>query len=72
MIYIYNCYGGTHSSSMAAAVHLKRIPDNRIPTREEILKIQYFNTLGYKDMGKILYRGTDDEGNKVFTLGRGT
>ncbi|MDP4094653.1 MAG: DUF3189 family protein, partial [Bacillota bacterium] len=46
--------------------------DNRIPTREEILKIQYFNTLGYKDMGKILYRGTDDEGNKVFTLGRGT
>lgn len=72
MIYIYNCYGGTHSSSIAAAVHLKRIPSDRIPSREEILNIQYFNKLSYKDMGKIIYRGTDDEGNKVFTLGRGT
>ena len=72
MIYIYNCYGGTHSSSIAAEVHLKRIPSDRIPSTEEILNIQYFNKLTYKDMGKIIYRGTDDEGNKVFTLGRGT
>ncbi|MHB8158560.1 MAG: DUF3189 family protein, partial [Desulfocucumaceae bacterium] len=25
-----------------------------------------------KDMGRIIYRGMDDEGNKVYTVGRGT
>lgn len=72
MIFIYNCYGGTHSSSLAAAVHLNKLPLDRIPTREEILGTDYFNKLTYKDMGKVLYRGTDSDGNKVFTIGRGT
>ncbi len=72
MIYIYNCYGGTHSSSLASAVHLKKLPLDRIPTTEEILGTDYFNKLNSKDMGKIIYRGTDDEGNKVYTIGRGT
>ena len=26
MIFIYNCYGGTYSSSLASAVHLKKLP----------------------------------------------
>jgi hypothetical protein len=72
LIYIYNCYGGTHSSSLASAVHLKKLPLDRIPTTEEILGTDYFNKLNSKDMGKIIYRGTDDEGNKVYTIGRGT
>ena len=36
MIYIYNCYGGTHSSALAAAYHLKKLPANREPTDKEI------------------------------------
>ena len=72
MIYIYNCYGGTHSSSLAAAVHLKKLPLDRIPSKEEILNVDGFNKLTYKDMGKIIYHGTDEEGNKVFSVGRGT
>jgi hypothetical protein len=72
MIFIYNCFGGTHSSSLAAAVHLGKLPTNRRPTTEEILGIEYFNKLTYKDMGKIIYRGTDEEGNKVYSIGRGT
>lgn len=72
MIFIYNCYGGTHSSSLASAVHLKKLPLDRIPTRDEILGTDHFNKLTYKDMGRIIYRGTDDEGNKVFSVGRGT
>ena len=71
MIFIYNCYAGTHSSSLASAVHLKKLPVDRIPTREEILATDYFDKLNSKDMGRIIYRGTDDEGNKVFTMGRG-
>jgi len=72
MIIIYNCYGGTHSSSLASAIHLRKLPSDRVPTREEILNTDYFNKLTYKDMGKLIYKGTDDEGNKVFSLGRGT
>lgn len=71
MIFIYNCYGGTHTSSLASEIHLKRLPADRLPTKDEILGAKYFNKLNSKDMGKFFYRGTDDEGHKVFTLGRG-
>lgn len=71
MIFIYNCYAGTHSSSIASAVHLNELPDNRIPSEEEIFSTRYFDKLTPKDIGKIIYRGTDEEGNKLFTLGRG-
>ena len=72
MIFIYNCYGGTHSSSLASAIHLNKLPQDRIPTKSEILNTDYFNKLSCKDMGRIIYRGMDEEGNKVFSLGRGT
>lgn len=72
MIYIYNCYGGTHSSSLASAIHLGLLPDDRIPSKEEILSLPYFNKLTRKDMGKIIFRGTDNEGCSVYSVGRGT
>jgi hypothetical protein len=72
MIYIYNCYGGTHSSSLASAIHLGNLPVDRIPTKQEILNTAHFDKLTYKDMGVIIYRGTDKWGNKVYTMGRGT
>lgn len=72
MIFIYNCYGGTHSSSLASAIHLQKLPTDRIPTKDEILKTAYFNKLKYKDMGRIIFRGIDAEGNKVYSIGRGT
>jgi hypothetical protein len=71
MIFIYNCYAGTHSSSLASAVHLKKLPVDRVPTKQEILKTDYFDKLTKKDFGRIIFRGTDEEGNKVFTIGRG-
>lgn len=72
MIFIYNCYAGTHSSSLASAVHLKKLPSNRIPTREEILNTDYFDKLTNKDIGKLIFRGTDEDGNRVYSLGRGS
>lgn len=72
MIFIYNCYGGTHSSVIASEIHLKRLPCDRKPTKEEILGAKYFNKLNYSDMQKFIFHGIDDEGNKVYTLGRGT
>lgn len=72
MVYIYNCYAGTHSSSLAAAIHLNKLPSDRIPGSDEILRVDLFNKLETKDMGKIIYHGADEEGNKVFTMGRGS
>lgn len=72
MVIIYNCYGGTHSSILASAIHLKKLPDDRIPTKEEILSLQFFNKLTYKDMGRLIFHGPDDEGNRIYTIGRGT
>lgn len=71
MIFIYNCFAGTHSSVLAASYHLKKLPIDRPPTKNEILNIELFNKLTIDDRGKFFYHGKDDEGNKVFTIGRG-
>ncbi|OIU68552.1 DUF3189 family protein [Rossellomorea aquimaris] len=71
MIYIYNDFGGTHTTSLAAAYHLKKLPQSeRILTSEEILNVPYFNQLTKKDFGKLIFHGIDDEGSPVYTIGR--
>ncbi len=71
MIYIYNCYGGTHSSVLAIAYHLKMLDETREPTKEEILGLPNFNKLVYGNRGELFYYGCDEEGNKVYNVGRG-
>lgn len=71
MIYIYNCFAGTHSSVLAASYHLNRLPTDRPPTRDDLEKIELFDKLRVTDRGKFFYHGKDEEGNKVFTIGRG-
>lgn len=71
MIYIYNDYGGTHTTSLAAAYHLKQLPQSeRKLTSEEILNVKYFNQLTKEDFGKIIFHGKDEEGNSVYSIGR--
>lgn len=71
MIYIYNDYGGTHTTSMAAAYHLKQLPQSeRKLTTEEILNVKFFNKLTHADFGKLIFHGTDEDGNLVYTIGR--
>jgi hypothetical protein len=71
VIYIYNDYGGTHTTSLAAAYHLKQLPQSeRKLTTEEILNVKFFNKLTNEDFGKIIFHGVDDEGHSVYTIGR--
>ena len=71
MIYIYNDFAGTHSTALAAAYHLKQLPQSeRKLTSEEILNVNYFNKLTNKDFGKLLFHGKDENGNSVYTIGR--
>ncbi len=67
---IYHDVGGAHSTAMAAAIHLRILPNDRVPSTEEIMDIGFFDTMEKKDRGKILYRGKDEFGNEVYTLGR--
>lgn len=71
MIYIYHDFGGTHTTSLAAAYHLGiLVPSTQIPTKEEILDLPYFNKLKKSDTGKIIFHGIDEDGNPVYTLGK--
>ncbi|UOQ43315.1 DUF3189 family protein [Halobacillus salinarum] len=70
MIFIYNDYGGTHTTSMAAAFHLELVAPEKELTKEEVLSIPYFNQLTKKDFGRLIHHGNDSEGNPVYTLGR--
>ncbi len=70
MIYIYNDYAGTHSTALAAAYHLKKLPTDRKLTKQEILNVDYFTKLTKDDFGKIFFHGIDDEGNAVYSIGR--
>ncbi|PFK31210.1 ABC transporter [Bacillus cereus] len=72
MIFIYTDFGGTHTTSLAAAYHLNKLPTDRILTKEEILNVEYFNKLKTSDMGKLIFRGRDAGGNPVYTIGHGT
>jgi hypothetical protein len=71
MIYIYNDFAGTHTTSLAAAYHLKQLPQSeRKLTTEEILNVKYFNQLTNEDFGRIIFHGKDEDGNSVYTIGR--
>jgi len=67
---IYHCVGGSHSSVLAAAIHLGLLPENKKPTIYDILNVPFFDTLSKHEQGRILLRGIDKKGNKVFTLSR--
>jgi hypothetical protein len=50
MIYIYNDYGGTHTTSLAAAYHLKQLPQSeRKLTSESINEIGFWKNYFSRD-----------------------
>jgi hypothetical protein len=69
MIYIYNDFGGTHTTSLAAAYHLHLLKRGNL-TKKDILSVPFFNQLTKKDTGHIFYHGMDEEDNPVYTIGR--
>lgn len=66
---IYHCYGGTHSSVIAAALHLGLLEKNRLPSAGELLACPNFDQRTNRDYGKIFYIGTDELGHQVFVMG---
>lgn len=69
MIVIYYDYGGTHTSVVASAIHLGKLNPTRIPENEEISKLPLFDSITQNELGHIVYNGTDEYGNNIYTMG---
>jgi len=67
---IYHCYGGAHSSVIAAALHLKLIEKYQLPDKDELMALPYFDKTCNDDFGSIRFMGIDDSGNEVYVLGK--
>lgn len=69
MIYFYHCYRGAHLSIVAAALHLGKI--DSCSGVEDILGLEYFDTLQSPDMGVPVLAGRDEDNNPVYFMGLG-
>lgn len=68
---IYCCYGSSHSSVVAAAIHLGNLPQDAIPDSRDILNLPYYDKATTDQLGGCIYMGTDDAGCDVYILGTG-
>ncbi len=68
--YVYYCYGGSHSSVVTAAIHLKLLNPKKTPTTAELLTIPFYDQQQDKDHGKMRFMGEDEKGNKVYIVGQ--
>ncbi|TZE83592.1 DUF3189 family protein [Calorimonas adulescens] len=69
MIVVYYDYGGTHTSVVAAAVHLGRLNPEKVPEGKELIDLPLFDRITQSDLGHIIYNGTSIDGNNIYTLG---
>lgn len=71
MFFVYHDFGGTHTTSLAAAYHLKILKNTgEILSEDEILSVPYFNKLKKKDAGRFIFHGEDEDGNHFYSIGR--
>jgi hypothetical protein len=68
---IYGCYGGAHSSPVAAAIHLGLLDRTRLPADSELMNLKLFDRRVAESQGCLTYLGTDSRGHKIHVLGRG-
>lgn len=65
---LYGCYTGVHTSLLAAAYHLGWF-DSKLSFRECRKKMNEYGSLTYKDIGKPLLWGLDEQKREVYTIG---
>lgn len=70
MYVVYHDVGGTHSTVIAAAIHLNRLPMDMLPSMKDILNVPLFDKLEKKDQGRLIYHGQDEYGNQIYTIHR--
>lgn len=68
---IYYCYGSAHSSVISAAIHLGRLPSDRVPTQAEVVGLADYDQVETWQIGTLFFKGHDEWDNPVYTLGLG-
>lgn len=66
---IYHCYGGAHSSVVAAAIHLGRLDPARMPYDRELVDLELFDRQSKDGHGQLHFFGFDEDGNQVYSVG---
>ncbi len=69
---VYDDFGGAHSTQVAAAIHLGRLPAERVATPAELLALPLFDRPTRRHHGCLILMGRDAQGHDVYVLGRGT
>lgn len=73
MVVVYHDYGGTHSTALAAAIHLGIVGGDgatSIDGQSLLNKVPYFDQVPGTCKGTVMHVGQDSDGNEVFILGR--
>ncbi|MEG6521804.1 DUF3189 family protein [Desulfotomaculum sp. 1211_IL3151] len=65
---IYYDVGGAHSVQTAAGIHLNILPQAGTPQPGDLFKMKKFDNITKSDYGRIIFIGTDEQGNRVYTL----
>ena len=69
MKFFYYCFAGSHSSVIAANIHLKILPGDRVATIEEICNVKEFDRRNNVEPGIPLLIGKDEHENNVYVIG---
>lgn len=67
---IYHCFGGSHSSVTAAAIHAGLLQTSRLPTAQELIDLPYYDQQTSQDHGQLRYIGRDEFGNEIYIAGK--
>lgn len=68
---IYQCYGGAHSSVVAAAIHTGTLQREDTPAADVFLKLPYFDKTKKEDIGALNLFGTVHGQVDIYTMGMG-
>ncbi|MDI3508082.1 MAG: hypothetical protein PWP48_15 [Clostridiales bacterium] len=66
---IYTCYGGSHSSVTAAAIHLGYLPCHGRSSYEQFYTIPFYDEMDEDQLGKWVFMGTDEFNNDIYICG---
>lgn len=66
---IYHCYGGAHSSVVAAAIHLGTLKADKTPGERELMQLNLFDRQTKDGHGQLHFYGYDEKGRQVYSIG---
>lgn len=67
----YHCYGGTHTSVVAACLHTGRLDGRAVPDLREVVDLPHFDRIASSDLGQPVSFGQGPDGEEVYAIGLG-